>query len=363
MNSHSRSNPGSCHYLTVLFFGLTFLSGCAANRLAEVREELSGARGMVRAAELAGADRVAPQEIARVKHDLAAAERDIAIEPQTGRLSLDIQQKHDLIESSAATIETVQKGAIGILAKIDKEIHPCPATTVENAPTLSPPATTTVSAEEIEKRLRQELGREYALKLKNELEARANTPETTRQTEEIPAPKTVAANSPTNTLHDDLAQALARELPTIGVPGLKLVPETLSVRFSGEGMLFHKGSAKVRPELKQAVDRFVPALLKVVSQPEFRDHIKNIWVEGNTSSTFGRAKDFNGKYYYNLILSQNRTANAVKLLRKHPALAKNAILVGRLTPLGLSNTQPITKNDGSENQDQSRRLEIRIGLN
>ncbi|MBU0673332.1 MAG: hypothetical protein KJ950_01660 [Proteobacteria bacterium] len=345
------------YLLSLMIFclvGFSLLSGCAGKKGSQVREDLVGARAMVRAAELAGADEVAPNEIALVRQELAAAERDLEREPQTGRLTVNILEKKDQVQRSAERIEAVRQGASRILAKIDSEKH---LTVAAPQADLFPAESTG----EIEQRVRQDLSLEYDRKLEEELSARLDVAEAAWQMEH-PEPEPLFESDPFENLSDDLLQALDEELRLMGIQGVELIPETLAIRFIGKEMLFNHASTWVRPGLKQAVEQVVPVLLRVLSRPEFQDGIKAVWVEGYASSGYTRAQDDNERYYLNLLLSQERAANALRIILAHPSLAANPWLASLLTPLGLSGTSPIVQDDGLEDLSHSRRLEIRIGL-
>lgn len=103
---------------------------------------------------------------------------------------------------------------------------------------------------------------------------------------------------------------------------------------------------------------FLPRYISVLLGDEFRPYISEIIIEGHT--------DTDGKYMYNLNLSQKRAYSvaAYCLDEKTAFLPVEQVneLRGIMTANGKSFSNPIYNADGSVNAERSRRVEIKFRL-
>lgn len=85
-------------------------------------------------------------------------------------------------------------------------------------------------------------------------------------------------------LHSQLEQKLQSKLTKWGAT---LSPD-LTVRFNNEEILFKAGSADLSAEFKQALNEYFPIYIRSVMQDRFVDNIKEIRIEGHTSSFWAK---------------------------------------------------------------------------
>lgn len=132
------------------------------------------------------------------------------------------------------------------------------------------------------------------------------------------------------------------------------IDSTLCVRFQEPAMLFDYDKDVLKPLFKDILSDFFPRYIQVLERPEYRDNIVEIRIEGHTDST--------GEYFYNMMLSQNRTRSVLQycfglMNEDEISWAKSLI-----TANGLSSSQPILVN-GKEDKNLSRRVEFRVRTN
>ena len=129
---------------------------------------------------------------------------------------------------------------------------------------------------------------------------------------------------------------------------------------SGDIMLdsavfFETGSAEIRQEGKELLDRFIPVYLNVLLRDDYADYLGEIIIEGHTDSK--------GSYESNLKLSQNRALQVALYCLKMPTLtsAQKLQLQKILTAKGRSYADLIYVN-GVEDSEASRRVEFKFSL-
>ncbi len=120
-------------------------------------------------------------------------------------------------------------------------------------------------------------------------------------------------------------------------------------------LLYNTDEFELRPEGKQALKEVFTVYYSVISQPEFRDAVDTIVIEGHTDTA--------GSYEYNQTLSEKR-AQAVYdfLLSDECGLPDRDFLAGILTTVGRSYDEPVYAADGTVDMAASRRVEIRFAL-
>ena len=123
-------------------------------------------------------------------------------------------------------------------------------------------------------------------------------------------------------------------------------------------ILFASNSNELRTEGKEFFREFMPVYLNVLLQPEFREYIAEIIIEGHT--------DQKGSYLYNLELSQQRAWSVAEYFfdEKSAFLDEDVMetLQSLITVNGCSYKNPVYKQDGSVDADKSRRVEIKFRL-
>ncbi len=121
-------------------------------------------------------------------------------------------------------------------------------------------------------------------------------------------------------------------------------------------LLFDTDKYELKSEGKAALKAFFTVYCSVLEQPEYRDAVGSIIIEGHT--------DTQGTHEYNQTLSEKRAkAVADFLLSDECGLADRDFLQGLLVIVGRSYDDPVYASDGSVDMDASRRVEIRFTPN
>lgn len=149
--------------------------------------------------------------------------------------------------------------------------------------------------------------------------------------------------------------------------------QTLSIRFSEPEVLFELGRAEVRPVFKRILYEFFPRYIKILTETKneagdykYKDDIAEIRIEGHTSSEWSDLVTPHQAYILNMALSQGRTRSVLNFVLQivNPAIQQNkGWIKDRLTANGLSSSKLILNPDGTENPQESRRVEFRVRTN
>lgn len=156
-------------------------------------------------------------------------------------------------------------------------------------------------------------------------------------------------------LYRDLNAEFAQDLPRWGAQ----LDEDLRLRFTNTDLLFELGESSLRSEFAAIIDDFFPRYLTILTSDRYREEILEVRIEGHTSSAWSQAEDSDEAYMRNMALSQARTRSALGYIIDLEAVShEKQWLRERLTANGLSSSQLITRGDGSEDEDRSRRVEF-----
>jgi outer membrane protein OmpA-like peptidoglycan-associated protein len=156
-------------------------------------------------------------------------------------------------------------------------------------------------------------------------------------------------------LYQDLYAEFEQDLPRWGAQ----LDEDLRLRFTNTDLLFELGESSLRDEFAAIIDDFFPRYLAILASDQYRDEIQEVRIEGHTSSAWSQAEDSDEAYMRNMALSQARTRSALGYIMDLEAVShEKQWLRERLTANGLSSSQLITRVDGSEDEDRSRRVEF-----
>lgn len=148
-------------------------------------------------------------------------------------------------------------------------------------------------------------------------------------------------------LISDVSQAISDENVTID-------SETGALRI-GAGILFGEGSAELSERGKSRLQNIFQHYIAVVLDPEFKDFVKAIEIEGHTNS--------NGTYLFNLELSQRRALAVMnELLNQNQTQVNLVDLQAMVVASGRSFSQLIYDDQGQEDKIKSRRIEIKFRL-
>lgn len=163
------------------------------------------------------------------------------------------------------------------------------------------------------------------------------------------------------------AQLNAKLKPKLTRWGATLSPD-LTVRFSNEDILFKAGSAGLNEQFKQALDEYFPDYLHSIMQNKYINNIKEIRIEGHTSSYWAQGIDEEVAYINNMQLSQQRAQNTLIYLLQSSKLTnlEKQWLKKKFRAIGYSSASTLGK-DGKpvtptnpESYSVSQRVEFRV---
>lgn len=127
-----------------------------------------------------------------------------------------------------------------------------------------------------------------------------------------------------------------------------------TVRFREPDILFDQGEREVKSRFKEILDDFFPRYIKILSQPQYKEDIEEIRIEGHTSKEWKNAKSLEDRYLGNAELSQARALEVLKYCFNNGQIAKEKEwLIRVLRANGLSFAKPL------ESAELSRRVEFK----
>lgn len=162
-----------------------------------------------------------------------------------------------------------------------------------------------------------------------------------------------------------IIEALSQELTRNRI-SVTVDAQTGAITLPSE-MLFAVGANTLIDQGMEYLDRFLPIYLNVLLSDEFSPYIAEIIIEGHTDSSGKAGYD---AYLYNMQLSQQRALSVTNYVLKrdymtfnlHLSEEKQNLLKTLVTASGRSFSALIYNEDGSENKDASRRVEIKFRL-
>lgn len=166
--------------------------------------------------------------------------------------------------------------------------------------------------------------------------------------------------------YSEIRQELYNELYTKFKDDLPVWDATftkdLILTFQGPEVLFDTGKADLKPRFRQILQDFFPRYVKIITLPKYRDSIKEIRIEGHTSSDWNGITGPEEAYFQNMELSQGRTRSTLRFVLRLPDVQENVgWLRTNVTANGLSSSHLKTKPDNiTEDADRSKRVDFRI---
>lgn len=138
----------------------------------------------------------------------------------------------------------------------------------------------------------------------------------------------------------------------------ELVEPTLTLRFREPDVLFDRSSARIKPEFEAILRDFLPRYLAQLRP--FKDVIREIRIEGHTSSEWSTETTPLQAYFLNMELSQERTQAVLRFAYGLDGLKSETWFRNRIAAVGLSSSRPVYGPDGKEDAKASRRVEFSV---
>ncbi len=156
-------------------------------------------------------------------------------------------------------------------------------------------------------------------------------------------------------LYRDLNQEFKKDLETWDAEILK----DNTIRFKSPEILFDTNSSKLKTLFIAVLNDFFPRYLDILTNNKYKKQIKEIRVEGHTSSIWKNATR-GQSYINNMSLSQNRAKSVLVYSYNITNSVNNKIFlenVFRANGMSFSN---LIKKNGKENIQASQRVEFRV---
>lgn len=137
--------------------------------------------------------------------------------------------------------------------------------------------------------------------------------------------------------------------------------EDLTIRFRNPEILFAQGRDIVSPRFREILEQFFPRYVNILRSDRFLQEVREVRIEGHTSSEWdGNTSDIEG-YFKNMELSQDRTRAILHLMLQLEISPEDSRWLRPLiTANGLSSSKPILDSDNNEDRRRSRRVEFRL---
>ena len=158
-------------------------------------------------------------------------------------------------------------------------------------------------------------------------------------------------------LYGDLHAEFAEDLPKWGAE----LDRDMTIRFKEPDVLFDTGSDNLKPRFKAILDDFFPRYVRILTSQKYRNSIKEVRVEGHTSSLWADSTSEQDAYFKNMELSQARTRSVLQYVMGLNAVSADLPwLRSYVTANGLSSARPVKNADGTEDTARSQRVEFRV---
>lgn len=140
-----------------------------------------------------------------------------------------------------------------------------------------------------------------------------------------------------------------------------LLLKDLTIRFRNPEILFAQGEDTIQPRFREILRDFFPRYINILKSDRYRQEVREIRIEGHTSSEWTGNHSVIEAYFNNMELSQSRTRAILKLVLELPISSENSEWLRPLiTANGLSSSKLILDRDGNEDRRRSRRVEFRL---
>ncbi|OON98636.1 MAG: hypothetical protein ATN35_00750 [Epulopiscium sp. Nele67-Bin004] len=140
------------------------------------------------------------------------------------------------------------------------------------------------------------------------------------------------------------------------------IDEDSTVRFTSSDMLFATGSSELTTDFEATLREFFPQYIEILYK--YKDFIKEIRIEGHTSSEWYSGTSVTDAYFFNMELSQDRTRSVLKYVMDLSSDKSYAQwLLEAMTANGLSSSRIIVDEYGVEDKEKSRRVEFKLVTN
>lgn len=158
-------------------------------------------------------------------------------------------------------------------------------------------------------------------------------------------------------------QALKNEFnPKLNEWKAKIDKDSLTFIFTDPEVLFETGKSDLKPRFKEILDQFFPRYMEVISK--YKDSIREVRIEGHTSSKWNIDSSEDEAYFKNMNLSQERTRSVLEYTYNlYDILPYREWIKRHISAVGLSSSQLIKDQWGNEDENASKRVTFKIITN
>ncbi|WP_018176721.1 OmpA family protein [Thioalkalivibrio sp. AKL8] len=134
--------------------------------------------------------------------------------------------------------------------------------------------------------------------------------------------------------------------------------DSLTLRFREPEVLFERSSARIRPRFEAILEDFMPRYAEQLRP--FAEVIREVRIEGHTSSEWAGSDDALDAYFGNMDLSQRRTRAVLEYAYQLEPLQEADWFRSRVAAVGLSSSRRVLDERGEEDRRASRRVEFSV---
>ncbi|WP_018934988.1 OmpA family protein [Thioalkalivibrio sp. ALJ24] len=156
-------------------------------------------------------------------------------------------------------------------------------------------------------------------------------------------------------IHAALADEFAEDLERWNA---ELDREDLTLSFREPEVLFEQSSASIRPRFETILEDFMPRYAERLRP--FAGVIREVRIEGHTSSEWAGAEDASEAYFANMDLSQRRTRSVLEFAWGLDGLRGEDWFRDRVAAVGMSSSRRVLDAQGREDREASRRVEFSV---
>ena len=168
-----------------------------------------------------------------------------------------------------------------------------------------------------------------------------------------------SVNTRITEIAEDLRKEFSKDMEKWGAD---FIEESLEFRFLTPEVNFQKGKSDLKPRFEDILSDFFPRYLEVLKP--YRDDIKEVRLEGHTSSEWNADSTDKEAYFENMDLSQRRTRSVLHYVYGLPAVVQDDLqrewVKANIVAVGLSSSKLIRHRNGNENKRLSRRVTFRV---
>ncbi|SMN17296.1 hypothetical protein CRYPA_1241 [uncultured Candidatus Thioglobus sp.] len=135
--------------------------------------------------------------------------------------------------------------------------------------------------------------------------------------------------------------------------------EDNTIRFKSPEVLFDTNSSELKVLFMTVLDNFFPRYLDILTNNKYKKQIKEIRVEGHTSSIWKNATR-EQSYINNMSLSQNRAKSVLAYSYNITSVTNNKAFLENVFRANGMSFSKLIKENGEENIQASQRVEFRV---